>query len=302
MVAAPSPFLSLPAGPHLRLATRSGSVLLLSLPAGSTVSSVPPDSHLSLSLSLGLFPARVPPDPSSRARWAPAPGRCRSSHHVPSPLYRSAGPLPPSFSFRECLSAIPFVSTLRSSKLARPHRPRAHLGRYQAAGAVHVAATAALTSSFHATTRRAAEPNCRHGAESPRHLLHVPPAGTVVRRRSSLPRTTGCCVGPSPSRSRPAGKRHSHQEGVADQRHHLLTTPHLSEAPPPPRSCPTSTPAHVRAQGASLEPPRPAWGEQRPHRRCASLPPPRRPYLQGTPVDVTLPGGRAQPRRCSRCR
>jgi hypothetical protein len=55
MVAAPSPFLSLPAGPHLRLATRSGSVLLLSLPAGSTVSSVPPDSHLSLSLSLSAF-------------------------------------------------------------------------------------------------------------------------------------------------------------------------------------------------------------------------------------------------------
>jgi hypothetical protein len=251
MVAAPSPFLSLPVGPHLRLATHSGSVLLLSLPAGSTVSSVPPDSHLSLSLC--LFLARVPPDPS--------------------PLYRSAEPLPPSFSFRECLSAIPFVSTLRSSKLARPHRPRAHLGRYQPAGAVHIAATAALTSSFHATARRAAEPNCRHGAESPRHLLHAPPAGIVVRHRSSLPHTTGCCAGPSPSRSHPAEKRHSHQEGVADQCHHLLTTPHLSEAPPPPRSCPASTPAHVRAQGASLEPPRPAWGDQRPHRRCASLPP-----------------------------
>jgi hypothetical protein len=108
-------------GPTSGLATRSGPILLLSLPAGPTVGSVPPDSHLSLSL-FGFFPARAPPVPSpSRAHRTPVPGRCCAWRPVPSPLCRSADPslpLPPFFSFPERPNAFPFANARRSSELA----------------------------------------------------------------------------------------------------------------------------------------------------------------------------------------
>jgi hypothetical protein len=199
-----------------------------------------PPSLSSLPLLLGPTP-RAAHLPASRLSFSLLGASCahRSSRAgaaftlCPTPWLDPPLPLPPHTTKPDpSLSLLlffprgpfPLLPCGAAPSSPRPHRPRARFGLYRAVGAIHIAPTAASASSVHATTRRAAEPRCRHGAEPPRHLL---------------------------------------------------LTPRLSKASPPPRSCPGPAPEHVRAQGAILGPPRPAWGIRRPHHRCAgAFPPP----------------------------
>jgi hypothetical protein len=145
---------------------RVSALSLLSLSASPTVGSVPPDKHLSLSLSLSsAFPLLVHcPTPLHHARTELRPRA--TAMPVSSPLYRSARPLPPSpsfLSFPGCPSAFPlFLPRGAAPSSPRPHRPRAHFGRYLVAGAAHIAPTTTSASTFRATARRAAEFHCCH--------------------------------------------------------------------------------------------------------------------------------------------
>jgi hypothetical protein len=151
-----------------------------------------------LSLPGGAHSTRPPPPLFARRPTGARLCRVGSlpAARTPLPLPPHATKLDPSLSLLSFLSpsaraAFPLLPRGAAPSSPRPHRSRARLGRYRAAGAVHVAPTAASASPVRAAALRVAEPCCRHGAKPPRHLL-------------SMPR--------------------------------------LSEAPPPPRPCPTDSP------------------------------------------------------------